>query len=272
MDDVNVLNAAVDTSKMVYLYGYLAWIGLYDDVNSWRWSLSNGGFYSDGQTEFRNWADSQPNNEGSGEHCVEIDGDGAWSDADCTARLFPICSEVDGSNVTFVLISSTMTWTEAQSYCRTHHTDLASVRTMTENQRVKELLSPGIYWIGLFRDSWKWTDGRSSTFNYWRVGQPNGNQENCVFANFENSGKWDDWTCDKKIAFICYNAPFSKHVVKVKLVKKSSLDLNDPAVMEQMLQQMKQKLKDQGVSGDVKLSWRKQSDGKVFHKEEEESK
>ncbi|XP_047461485.1 C-type lectin-like [Mugil cephalus] len=176
MDDVNVLNAVVDTSKMFYLYGYLAWIGLYDDVNSWRWSLSNGGFYSDGQTEFRNWADSQPSNEGS------------------------------GSNVTFVLINSTITWTQAQNYCRTHHTDLASVRTMTENQRVKELVPSGrSAWIGLFRDSWKWTDGRSSTFNYWADGEPHGNQENCAFANFENSGKWGDWTCDKKIAFICYN-------------------------------------------------------------------
>ena len=31
--------------------------------------------------------------------------------------------------------------------------------------------------------------------------------------------------------------------------------------------QVKLKLKDQGVKGDFKLSWRKQSDGKIFHKE-----
>ena len=31
--------------------------------------------------------------------------------------------------------------------------------------------------------------------------------------------------------------------------------------------QLKLKLKQQGVDGDVKMSWRKQSDGKVFHKE-----
>ena len=36
--------------------------------------------------------------------------------------------------------------------------------------------------------------------------------------------------------------------------------------------QLRQKLKDQGVTGDVKLSWRKQSDGKVFHKEEKKTK
>ena len=36
--------------------------------------------------------------------------------------------------------------------------------------------------------------------------------------------------------------------------------------------QVQQRLKDQGVKGDVKLSWRKQADGKVFHEEEEETK
>ena len=36
--------------------------------------------------------------------------------------------------------------------------------------------------------------------------------------------------------------------------------------------QHKQKLKDQGVNGNIELSWKKQSDGKVFHKEEEKTK
>jgi len=36
--------------------------------------------------------------------------------------------------------------------------------------------------------------------------------------------------------------------------------------------QLKQKLEDQGLNDDIKLSWKKQSDGKVFHKEEKETK
>ena len=36
--------------------------------------------------------------------------------------------------------------------------------------------------------------------------------------------------------------------------------------------QLKQKLKDQGVNDNIKLSWKKQSDGKVFHKEEKKTK
>ncbi|XP_036959349.1 uncharacterized protein LOC119022498 [Acanthopagrus latus] len=65
----------------------------------------------------------------------------------------------------------------------------------------------------------------------------------------------------------------TKQVIKVRLVRKdSSLDLNNSDVMEQMLKEVQQRLKDQGVKGDVKLSWRKQADGKVFHEEEEETK
>ncbi|XP_050926951.1 lectin-like [Lates calcarifer] len=167
-----------------------------------------------------------------------------------------------------------MTWTEAQSYCRANHTDLASVRNTVENQRVTQVISstPEV-WIGLFRDSWKWSDGSNSSFRYWITGEPNGGTENCVAANFNNSGKWEDQHCGQRRAFICYSPPVSKKVVRVRLMKKSSsLDLNDPAVMEDILRELKQKLKDKGVDGDVKLSWRKQSDGKVFHKEKETEK
>ncbi|XP_073326658.1 C-type lectin 1-like [Pagrus major] len=189
--------------------------------------------------------------------------------------------DVRGLNVTFVLIETPMTWTEAQSYCRDHHTDLASVRNTAENQEVKDVIPSGeAAWIGLFRDSWKWSDGSNSSFRYWDqgYGQPDnygGNMEDCVVAALGRDGKWFDIPCGLKRPFVCYSPlpTTTRQVIKVRLERKdSSLDLNDPAVLEQMLKEFKQRLKDQGVDGDVKLSWRKQSDGKVFHKEEETKK
>uniref|UniRef100_A0A8D0DF46 C-type lectin domain-containing protein n=1 Tax=Sander lucioperca TaxID=283035 RepID=A0A8D0DF46_SANLU len=85
----------------------------------------------------------------------------------------------DWSDVTFVAVTNDMTWTEAQSYCREHYTDLASVRNLTENQKVYYTIFTkytdnigSVVWIGLFRDSWKWSDGSSSSFRFWKKLQP----------------------------------------------------------------------------------------------------
>uniref|UniRef100_A0A8C2WFE9 C-type lectin domain-containing protein n=1 Tax=Cyclopterus lumpus TaxID=8103 RepID=A0A8C2WFE9_CYCLU len=108
----------------------------------------------------------------------------------------------------FVLISTAMNWTEAQSYCREHHTDLALVRNMEENQMVQSLdPSGGIVWIGLFRDPWKWSDGSDSSFRNWNPPEPrglNGSSETCVAADFSADGRWETLDCNVKSAFICY--------------------------------------------------------------------
>ncbi|XP_041654604.1 macrophage mannose receptor 1-like [Cheilinus undulatus] len=276
MNDVKILNDMADLSRMNYSeFSYRAWIGLYDDMNSWRWSLTNTSFYKPGETEFRNWKPGRPNNYGSRQHCVVMDINGLWNDHWCDFHQQPVCSDVTGSNVTFVLAPTTMSWSDAVIYCREHHTDLASVRNMEENQKIKELASGLFVWIGLSRESWKWVDGSRSTFRYWGVTQPNNQfgKETCVAADFGNSGKWEDCQCHYKRAFICYSVPVSKQVIKVRLVKQSSsLDLNDPAVLEDMLKELRQNLRDQGVTQDVRLSWRKQADGKVFHKEKKKEK
>ena len=60
-----------------------AWIGLYNDVNSWRWSLSDTTFYGQGESEFRMWASGQPDNLGGRQTCGQINSDGLWEDDYC---------------------------------------------------------------------------------------------------------------------------------------------------------------------------------------------
>ncbi|XP_041654993.1 secretory phospholipase A2 receptor-like [Cheilinus undulatus] len=278
MNDMKILKDMADLSKMVYSeFSYRAWIGLYD-VNSWRWSLTDRSFYKPGESEFRNWNHEEPDNKGGVEHCVNVWKDGHWVDVPCGLKYKPVCMIITGSNVTFVLGHTTMTWSEAQSYCRENYTDLASVRNMEDNQEITKLLPPGeVAWIDLNRESWKWTDGSNSTFRYWKrsTDEPNNNSKNetCVSADFKSSGEWEDWPCRYKRAFICYSIPAVKRVIKVRLVKHgSTLDPNDPAVLEDVLNQLRQNLKDSVVKGDVRLSWKKQPEGKVFHKEETKKK
>ncbi|MEQ2186321.1 hypothetical protein GOODEAATRI_027420, partial [Goodea atripinnis] len=59
----------------------------------------------------------------------------------------------------------------------------------------------------------------------------------------------------------------SRHVVKLKLVRSSALNLNDTTVQEDILKQLMQKLVDQEGKENFKVSWKKQSDGNVFYTE-----
>ncbi|XP_033981455.1 type-2 ice-structuring protein-like [Trematomus bernacchii] len=174
-----------------------------------------------------------------------------------------------------------MTWTEAQSYCREHHTDLASVRNPAESQLIVELSPVGYRaWIGLYRDSWKWSDGSNSSFKYWAEKEPNYRASKvCVAAAFDDSGKWEDLDCGVKKPFICYGpvpvvpvVPVSMKVIKVRVEKPNGVDLNDPAFLDAMLVEAKKNLRAQGLDDNVQLAWRKQPDGQVFHKEEEKKR
>lgn len=72
-----------------------AWIGLYNDVSSWRWSRSDR---SD-EAEFRNWKPGQPDNKGGHELCAETFVSGEWNDKPCDKTLSAICSDVRGEDL-----------------------------------------------------------------------------------------------------------------------------------------------------------------------------
>uniref|UniRef100_A0AAX7SW35 C-type lectin domain-containing protein n=1 Tax=Astatotilapia calliptera TaxID=8154 RepID=A0AAX7SW35_ASTCA len=210
--------------------------------------MSGTDVYKNSEAEFRNWAPGDPNNQNGNEECGQMIGTGEWNDVPCYLNVMAVCSSVRGANVTFILINNPMTWTEARSFCRAHYTDLASVRNMSENQKIKELIPAGQkVWIGLFR-GWMWTDGSKTSFTYWNVNQPSSVVSyNCAALYFGAAGKWESYTCDFQRGFVCYNGSeekqkevvplVSKHVVKVRLEKSPSLGLKDSAVQDEMLQQ-----------------------------------
>ncbi|XP_049436258.1 uncharacterized protein LOC125891228 isoform X3 [Epinephelus fuscoguttatus] len=189
-----------------------------------------------------------------------MDEDGLWDGLLCSNSLKVVCSYVRGSDVTFILITKSMTWTEAQSHCRVNYTDLTSVRNMTENQKVQELIPAGErVWIGLFRDSWK---------AFICYSTPTSQTTSSSTAGFSTPPHYLTTSSETQP-----ESATTKQVFRLKFhTQDSSLDPNDPAVMEDTLKKLKQKLKDQGLGDNIKLSWRKQPDGKVFHKEEKKKK
>ncbi|XP_038851652.1 macrophage mannose receptor 1-like [Salvelinus namaycush] len=304
MEDLNRLITSVNDYKVRY------WIGLKKgDSMKWHWSLADRRFYREGETEFRNWDTGTPQHG----NCALMSTAGLWNNTSCDDQHHFICYDVlwhpnggtnslttpgkQDTNLTYVLIQENKTWIDAQSYCRQHHIDLVSVKNQTENTEIKKKISlRGLpVWIGLFQDSWRWSDQSDSSFRNWWPGYPTKDQRyNCTVVSYDlyfheyffyyddnySYLKWRNLPCDVRNPFICYGPAvetsekpqLKRQVVRMKVTPKDqNLNLSDPAVQDSILQQIRNKLKEQGLPADIKVTWKKQPDGKVFHKEEEGS-
>ncbi len=116
-------------------------------------------------------------------------------------------------------MNQSMTWLNAQSYCRARFTDLATVMTMNDVRRLVNIVDLGYngsVWIGLHAvgaKSWVWSMGDStiSQESMWHPGEPNGDGE-CV-RSF--NGSWYDESCNTVLPFVCFNGESSKLVCTV---------------------------------------------------------
>ncbi|XP_053086714.1 putative C-type lectin domain family 20 member A [Pangasianodon hypophthalmus] len=232
-----------------------AWIGLFNDVTSWRWSLGNQPL-----GPFTAWCSSEPNYRM--EDCTAFN-QWCWFDVACSVSLPFVCFDAKSTGSSrYILISTSMTFHDAQSYCRQHHTDLASVINEEENVIIKQLVSSNS-WFGLFRDLWKWSDQSNFSTVSWVSGKPwgAGIDDNC--ANFIK-GQVDAAQCSEMMPFFCLSDFTKEQIMRMKV--KSNQDVNDPAVKAAILQKIKQKLKEHGIAENTTMKWREQPDGMVFHK------
>uniref|UniRef100_I3IZM8 C-type lectin domain-containing protein n=1 Tax=Oreochromis niloticus TaxID=8128 RepID=I3IZM8_ORENI len=114
----------------------------------------------------------------------------------------------------FICKPKKMTWTKAQKYCRAHYTDLASGLDQADGEEFKTLKqpkdSPMNVWIGLFRDTWRWSDGSNFSFRHWNMESFYDGQNNrkCAVTLLNTSGKWSSDECNKKNPFFCYDGEF----------------------------------------------------------------
>uniref|UniRef100_A0A3B5LSX0 C-type lectin domain-containing protein n=1 Tax=Xiphophorus couchianus TaxID=32473 RepID=A0A3B5LSX0_9TELE len=110
------------------------------------------------------------------------------------------------------LILYMKTWLEAQSYCREKHTDLISGTKQLQDEEVRKLMNSSSTYphIGLFRDTWRWSDGNSFSFRHWNndFNYPQSNSGQCAMTVFNDGGKWRNVSCKiylDKYNLICSN-------------------------------------------------------------------
>uniref|UniRef100_A0A3Q0RMW7 C-type lectin domain-containing protein n=1 Tax=Amphilophus citrinellus TaxID=61819 RepID=A0A3Q0RMW7_AMPCI len=104
----------------------------------------------------------------------------------------------------YILITQNMVWTVARDYCRTHHTDLTSLRNDAEYQMVQKAAGGFEVWVGLFRDTWAWSDQSDSSLRYWNASQSvwTHNYSRGGLMKTE-AGRWGELSCEETHPFLC---------------------------------------------------------------------
>ncbi|MGH0178643.1 UNVERIFIED_CONTAM: hypothetical protein FKN15_077463 [Acipenser sinensis] len=194
--DLATVHSQEEAQQLVNIAGTLisdSWIGLYrDGTQNWQWSNGYDVIY-------KSWTEDL--------FCASINSVGQWEDNVCSEMKAFMCYN-ETSNITerYTLIEELKTWTEAQQYCREHHTDLVSIKNASENEDLVKKAQGKTFWIGLFNEPWKWShQGDSYTFHYWNTGSPDngGGNEKCV--RMFKSGTWGDKDCNILYPFFCYD-------------------------------------------------------------------
>ncbi|XDV19534.1 hypothetical protein PO909_024990, partial [Leuciscus waleckii] len=205
-----------------------SWVGLYDDVNSWRWS------FRDENVTFTKWAFAEPDNYGGTQYCAILHSNGYWRDKDCNIKCRIICQ----SKGQPVLVSDlTMSWKAAQSYCRANYSDLFTVKNWDENLQLTEMIQQyPCAWIGLFRDSWKWSDQTSLDSPLpWADGQPDNLFGSEICGAVDDGAQVTDERCSQQLFFFCSVRP--KQQV-LRLAVKAGDDVNDQAITADVLKEL----------------------------------
>ncbi|KAM9723041.1 macrophage mannose receptor 1-like [Menidia menidia] len=177
-----------------------SWIGLNNHTgNEWLWSLPGVEFNSSTHM----WADNEPNG-GPIEDCGTLKDNYKWNDSGCNNSYKFICYDGNNRDKKFHLINDKKKWFEAQRYCREKYTDLISGLDQLKEPNIP---LPGDkdtqYFIGLFRNTWTWSDGSSFSFRNWKdTENKQGSRGRCVALTEQSSMMSDE--CTEKKTFFCY--------------------------------------------------------------------
>ncbi|MGH0163774.1 UNVERIFIED_CONTAM: hypothetical protein FKN15_062277 [Acipenser sinensis] len=127
---------------------------------------------------------------------------------------------------TYLLISLSKTWAEAQHYCRSCYSDLVTVTPQNEPVLTASATDT---WIGLHRipGGWQWSDGHGSSYYKWAPSELNnsGGHEDC--AAHQTNNNWNDCSCTSGLYFHCYEGKYEFRCQALPTTKKIACSVQE---------------------------------------------
>nr|XP_055057238.1 macrophage mannose receptor 1-like [Misgurnus anguillicaudatus] len=252
MDDVNTMMNTVNDG-----YSGSVWIGLQNTTQS-RWVWSNG---EDTISQYSAWNPGDPSD---GSYCVAFISN-AWHGFPCGTELYFVCfNEMTG----YILMNSYKNWTDAQGYCKQYHTDLPTIHNSQEQSQLYAVVGDGPWaWIGLYLDSWQWSDQWNLAFRNWATGYTyrTSGFGDCVTMSTV-SKKWVQSPCNELHHFFCF-LDVKIQTVRLNLSLDGKYNLHDPSLQTAILKKISEKLKSAGLNSFNTISWRTDEVGELFHRQ-----
>uniref|UniRef100_A0AAY3ZYT7 C-type lectin domain-containing protein n=1 Tax=Denticeps clupeoides TaxID=299321 RepID=A0AAY3ZYT7_9TELE len=117
----------------------------------------------------------------------------------------------------FFLVTVSRSWSAAQSYCRSHYSDLVTVSSLDQATQIQQYFYEYGYntaWIGLYGhgSSWLWSlvgesyyNKTEASFRNWNVNEPQNTNDGQDCTMMLADGLWNASSCDTSTYFICYD-------------------------------------------------------------------
>ncbi|XP_039626096.1 macrophage mannose receptor 1-like [Polypterus senegalus] len=224
-DLVTIENQTMNDQLLIKTAARYSWIGLRHEKDNWHWSNGEPLAYTNWKREF---------------FCAVLQSDGSWNDKVCGEENPFMCfKETSNISERFSWINLKMTWNKAQQYCRVNYKDLVSIRNESENMEIMKKAKSSPFWIGLFNDPWKWSDGGQLIFKKWSNQEPNNWSLNEECMEIWPNGTWNDADCSLQKPFICSQSLVDKRIkMRVRIDVQSGLNPEDPKISDAILNQV----------------------------------
>ncbi|XP_017284979.1 C-type mannose receptor 2 [Kryptolebias marmoratus] len=109
---------------------------------------------------------------------------------------------------------ATLSWSEARISCQQQGADLLSISKLHEQTYISGVLNAysTALWIGLndldVTGGWQWSDSSPLKYLNWEPEQPShAEEENCVVARSESTGRWQTRDCSDALPYACKKRP-----------------------------------------------------------------